>query len=98
MNNTPQRIKQNNLPISRELTLERYKRELADIQEKLAHFHDELLVDSRDATITYTRIYLTHIHEGVSDALHSLERLEAWMKDNETSVTEVAEKAKAVKP
>ena len=92
---TEPRIKTENLPVSREIMLAKFKRELAEMTEYLATFHNELLNDHKDATIMYPRIMIGQAHEGAEQALIYLDRLDEFLGKEGVGLTEIAEKAKS---
>lgn len=87
------RNKVDKLPISREFKIEQFQRELAHMEELLAHFHDELLKDGKDANIIYARIWLQYAHEHVKEASDALKGLQRQISNTGIDLTELAEKA-----
>ncbi len=87
------RIKHDNLPISRELKIEQFRRELDHMEELLAHFHDELLNDNRDADIMYSRIWLQYAYEHVHEAIDAFKGLQWQINTSGKGLTELADKA-----
>ena len=88
------RLKTDSLPVSREVMIAKFKRELVEMGDYLSHFHDELLTDNRDVTIMYPRIMLNEAYQGVETATRYLDMLDEFVAKHGTSLTEVAEKAK----
>ena len=88
------RIKIDKLPISREFKIEQFQRELAHMEELLAHFHDELLKDHDDVNIIYGRIWLNYAHDSVKEASDALKGLQRQVSNTGIGLTELAELAK----
>ncbi len=85
------------LPLSRIMTLDKYLRDLTKMEEMLALFHDELILDQDYgdiAEIMYARIWLQQIYEGVHQAKQASEGLQKHLADIDMSTTYLAYKVK----
>lgn len=86
------------LPVSREIEIRRFHRQLAQMQEILIEFHTQLEFPKQSAhmheqrgQVIYARIWLQSAVEGIQGAIGSLEALDKNLRDWETTLTELTE-------